>query len=71
MKPNPPIPGHRLLHEGYVWPWINPVTEMYDGHRGGCECGARPSQFPNVSVGAMKRWHRAHKADLRGEVMLP
>ena len=60
---NPPIKGHELIAEGHrtaaydrlenrVWAW-------------GCRCGARPD--PYYGVNATKRWHRAHKAEIRGE----
>jgi hypothetical protein len=62
-KMNPPIPGHELLFEGhtnYVW--------SSGTHLGGCRCGALPPEFPNLSVNAMKRWHREHKAALREQL---
>lgn len=64
--PNPPIPGHHLLHEGHVY-------HRWDGRTGehtwtgGCACGARPDEFPQLSKRAMQRWHRQHKAELRGQ----
>lgn len=72
MKPNAPIPGHHLLHEGGVFkkhlPWNG---SLYQDNEpvltGGCECGAKPPSFPDVSMNAMKRWHRQHKAELRGQ----
>jgi hypothetical protein len=69
--PNPPIPGHHLLSEGSVWrkPRDDRFPYSYDPkeieHEGGCQCGARPPEFPNVSRKAMQRWHREHKAELR------
>jgi len=69
MKPNPPIRGHTLIAEGRVWQCLNRTTEMYDGRwLGGCECGAKPPGFPHISISSIKRWHRQHKADLRGEI---
>jgi hypothetical protein len=65
VKPNPPIPGHELLHEGRVR--ILGLRES-DGrlrYVGGCRCGATPPDWPSVSAGAVRRWHRQHKADLR------
>lgn len=50
-----------------VWsgrPWDQGGTPE---HSGGCECGARPEGFPNVSRTRMKTWHRQHKADLRAQ----
>lgn len=64
MKPNPPVKGHRLLHEGHSVRRINPVTDMYDGWSEGCECGAKPDP-PANSINEMKRWHRQHKEELR------
>lgn len=59
MKPNPPIPGHELLHEGH--------SLFRNGdYRGGCRCGALPPGWPNLSTKAVKAWHRAHKAQVRG-----
>lgn len=72
--PNPPIRGHHLLHEGATYRrWDHtvpsPTGEIWVG---GCECGARPEGFPdNISVNAMKRWHRQHKAELRGQTTTP
>lgn len=63
MKANPPIKGHGLIREGYVW------LDTLDKMQGGCACGAKPPMngeylpFRNT----VKRWHRAHKAELRGE----
>lgn len=67
MKPNPPIKGHELLGEGHIWRGIDPVTDEWGPQWGGCRCGAKPPDWPNVSVGAMKRWHRQHKAELRAQ----
>lgn len=64
MKPNPPIKGHKLLHEGHRQRRYNPTTEMYDGWSYGCECGAKPDE-PERSANDLKRWHRQHKAELR------
>lgn len=65
MKPNPPIPGHELLYEGHSYRTYG-SDEMYNGdHDGGCRCGAKPDGWPNLSIGAVKRWHREHKAALR------
>ena len=61
MRPNPPIKGHELIGEGHRhrgydvaetahWVW-------------GCRCGARPDPYPGVN--ATKRWHRAHKDEIR------
>lgn len=59
MKPNPPIKGHHLIAEGHVQKryLADDSAEQY----GGCQCGARPDGWPNVSIGATKRWHRDHK----------
>jgi len=69
-NPNPPIPGHHLLNEGHTFPvrnrdWSTFQEEVVD-HNGGCQCGAKPEGFPNVSATKMKEWHRQHKAELRG-----
>jgi hypothetical protein len=72
--PNPPIPGHHLLNEGHVWRLHHDDrffdrTLYQDGvpeYSGGCQCGARPSEFPNLSTKKMKDWHRQHKEELRG-----
>jgi hypothetical protein len=63
VKPNPPIKGHELIAEGNVGRRWMPGSET-----GGCRCGARPAEFPDVSQYAMRRWHRQHKAELRGEL---
>jgi hypothetical protein len=73
--PNPPIPGHHLLNEGHIhrifqddrFPQVGSVEKPQ--HSGGCQCGARPPEFPNVSVNKMKEWHRQHKEELRGGPM--
>ena len=66
MKPNPPIPGHELLYEGHTsYEWS---TGGVSAHRGGCRCGAKPPEFPNVSTVKMKQWHREHKEELRGRI---
>jgi hypothetical protein len=64
VKSNPPIKGHRLLYEGRI---------SYRGVRpaGGCECGAKPDDWPKVSAYSVKQWHREHKAEQRGEVEVP
>jgi len=67
-NPNPPIKGHKLLHEGRYVRRINPVTDEYDGWEGGCECGAEPEGHDTDPINAVKRWHRQHKAQIRGEV---
>jgi len=73
-NPNPPIPGHHLLNEGHVFR-VEHEDRFYDRgmfeaqppkYSGGCQCGARPEEFPNVSTNQMKAWHRQHKAELRG-----
>lgn len=72
VTPNPPIPGHHLLHEGAVykrfksddWGWSR--DEPFEVV-GGCACGAKPPEFPNISMRKMKAWHRQHKAELRGQ----
>ena len=70
--PNPPIPGHHLLHEGHIVPihqslhFPRLTGEEVPGHEGGCQCGAKPEGFPNLSVNKMKEWHRLHKEELRG-----
>jgi hypothetical protein len=65
--PNPPIPGHHLLDEGAVWPIYDDSVHSrgVTGHSGGCQCGAKPPGFPNVSRNAMKEWHRGHKEEIR------
>jgi hypothetical protein len=72
--PNPPIPGHHLVNEGHVFRLHHvdqfPSTSLFAAeepqYSGGCQCGARPPDFPNVSTNAMKAWHRTHKEELRG-----
>lgn len=69
MTPNPPIKGHELLMEGHTRRRHTISGYMDTGdptkdYSGGCYCGAKPEGFP-LSIGAMKRWHRQHKADLR------
>ena len=66
-QPNPPIPGHALLFEGLTLPILSSYTGLIVAHKGGCQCGAQPEGFPNLSTNAVKRWHRQHKADLRAE----
>lgn len=65
---NPPIKGHALLNEGHSVRISNNLmgTDVWSE---GCECGAKPAQAQNVwvSINAMKRWHRAHKDELRGQ----
>lgn len=66
---NPPIRGHKLLHEGDLRETYN-EREDYNPIElwsGGCQCGAKPDGWPHVGTNAMKRWHRQHKAELRGE----
>ena len=54
--------GHHLLYEGgSLTIWENGKANV----TGGCECGAQPGKFPNVSTKAMQRWHRQHKDDIR------
>lgn len=67
MNPNPPIRGHELLWEGHARQAVDWDTEMYIPGKflGGCRCGAQPPGWPDVSIGATKRWHREHKAQLR------
>ena len=69
--PNPPIPGHHLLNEGHSFPIWGDGWEKatLKGHDGGCECGEKPPDFPNLSANKMKVWHRQHKAELRGDPM--
>jgi hypothetical protein len=66
---NPPIPGHHLLNEGHIFPLREGPGEFghYEvvGYDGGCECGARPEKFPDMTGRQMKVWHREHKANLR------
>ena len=67
VKPNPPIPGHELLDEGQAYRTYGP-DENYNGWRVGCRCGQRPPDWtPDMSLSAVKRWHREHKAQLRGQ----
>jgi hypothetical protein len=68
MTPNPPIPGHELLHEGG---WFRRSTNGFyrpadeaESWSGGCRCGEKPEGAP-LSNYATRRWHRQHKADLR------
>ena len=63
-------PGDRvvLIEKGMGLPNINPVTDEYDGWEGGCECGAEPEGHDTDPINAVKRWHRQHKAQIRGEV---
>lgn len=68
MRPNPPIKGHKLLHEGHSVKCLNPVTENYDRWEEGCECGEKPVP-PANSINEMKRWHREHKHQLRLDVV--
>lgn len=58
---NPPITGHELIHEGRNWIMPNGRPA------GGCRCGAQPEGCGYLGVNAVKRWHREHKAELRGE----
>lgn len=71
--PNPPIPGHHLLNEGLILPVDHEdrfprtvIEEEPRSYSGGCQCGARPDAFPNLSGRQMKAWHRQHKEELRG-----
>lgn len=71
--PNPPIPGHHLLGEGSIFPVRQTFRFPYssgdqpvaDEFNGGCQCGAKPPGFPNLSRNAVKAWHREHKAEIR------
>ena len=74
--PNPPIPGHHLLNEGHVFRTheedrFPAAAAMIGGdvykYSGGCQCGALPAEFPNVSANQMKAWHRRHKEAVRAE----
>lgn len=68
MKSNPPIKGHKLLHEGHSVRLIDPYTDDYAGWSYGCECGARPPLVDgrwDPGLNATKRWHREHKARIR------
>lgn len=67
MNPNPPIKGHELIGEGNIRRQWTRLAADHDGWSGGCRCGARPDDFPHVSIYAMKRWHREHKAQLRAK----
>jgi hypothetical protein len=63
---NPPIPGHELLFEGHRH--LEVKHEEYTGrYLGGCRCGAQPEGWPVVSIYETKKWHRAHKAELRAQ----
>lgn len=62
---NPPIRGHKLLAEGRSFREYDHFGELIDDYAGGCECGAIPLDWPNVSINETKRWHREHKAALR------
>jgi hypothetical protein len=68
--PNPPIPGHHLLNEGHTFPVHHNLaftpSDAPIEHNGGCQCGAKPPDFPNVSKRRMQEWHRQHKEELRG-----
>jgi hypothetical protein len=66
--PNPPIKGHRLLHEGHSARVIDPVTDDYAGWSYGCECGDKPD--PTLTISSRRRWHREHKATLRSGVQM-
>jgi len=63
--PNPPIKGHTLIGEGHVTPVWGEAWHSPHSHSGGCSCGAKPPEFPNVSTVKMKAWHRLHKEELR------
>lgn len=72
VTPNPPISGHHLLNEGSVhknWQTARAFSlgDVDYEWVGGCACGAKPPEFPNLSKRAMQRWHRQHKAALRGQ----
>lgn len=56
---NPPIRGHELIAEGRNWTESGVVI-------GGCRCGAQPDGCGHLAINAVKRWHREHKAELRG-----
>lgn len=60
---NGPIKGHELIRDGVTW--------ILDGSlAGGCRCGAKPpmnGEFLPL-IREVKRWHRRHKAELRGPV---
>jgi len=75
VKPNAPIPGHHLLHEGAIYksrdPDVGPWSTDEERYVGGCACGAKPTDFPDISIRAMKRWHRQHRAELRGQHTAP
>lgn len=69
-KPNPPIPGHELILEGSMKYRVD-----LDGTvrwTGGCRCGAQPDNTPppnpdtKINKAGVKKWHRTHKAALRG-----
>lgn len=63
MVPNPPIKGHKLLFAGKaIAQWSGSANTPE--YLGGCECGARPPDWPFMSERAVKRWHREHKAEL-------
>ena len=69
MKPNPPIKGHELLYEGHTNRTSGPWWRSRCPSRR-LSCGAQPPNFPNVSINQMKAWHRQHKEELRGHVVI-
>lgn len=68
MTTNPPIKGHALRFDGkgQVEYEHTAAGMAFTGNVvGGCECGAQPPGWPNVSARETQRWHREHKAHLR------
>ncbi len=61
MMPNR-VPGHTLRKEGRVWSSLNYRDENGPGIAR-CSCGADSSHL--ASTAARKRWHRAHKDEVR------
>jgi hypothetical protein len=55
------LAGHGLRHEGRYWTGFRYVSGGMAP--GVCECGAQSA--PLSSAADRKRWHRAHKGDIR------
>lgn len=61
------VRGHTLRHEGAAFK-PNGYLSIYDQTHGHakCSCGALSESLP--SRNARKRWHRAHKEEVRDNV---
>lgn len=61
-KANTRLVGHELRNEGRLY---DPSIHRYVNGpgRAQCSCGEPSATLP--STGARKRWHRAHKDDIR------